>query len=74
MLYYIIVIKITYSIYLLVFRFTHKRNERFVWLYYKKEMLVTAYSGLVYPIFYLNKWDVLESVRSVVVNPPIWRK
>ena len=35
MLYHIIVIKITYSIYLLVFRSAHRRNERYVSPYFK---------------------------------------
>ena len=38
MLYYIIVIKITYSICLLVFRCAHKRIDRFVLSYYKKNV------------------------------------
>ena len=74
MLYHIIVIKITYSIYLLVFRSAHRKNERFVSPYYKKNTLVTTYSDLLYPVCHPNEWDVLGSVRSIVVNPPIWRK
>ena len=71
MFYYIIVIKIIYSICLLVFRFAHKRNERFVLFYYKKETFVAAYSSLLYPVCHPDEWDVSESVRSIVVNPPI---
>ena len=37
MLYYIIIIKIIYSICLLVFRSAHKRIDRFVSPYYKKD-------------------------------------
>ena len=59
---------------LLVFRAAHRRNERYVSPYYKKETLVAAYSGLVYPVCHPDEWDVLEFVRSVIVNPPIWRK
>ena len=72
MLYHIIVIKITYSICLLVFRSANRRSERYVSPYYKKETLVAAYSGLFYPICHPDEWDVPESVRSVVVNPLIW--
>ena len=42
MLYHIIVIKITYSICLLVFSSAHRRNEKYVLPYYKKEVLVAA--------------------------------
>ena len=71
MLYYIIVIKITYSICLLIFRSANRRSERYVSLYYKKETFVAAYSGLLYPVCHPDEWDVSESVRSIVVNPPI---
>ena len=71
---HIIVIKITYSICLLVFRSANKKNERYVSPYYKKKTLVAAYSGLLYLVCHPNEWDVPESVRSVVVNPSIWRK
>ena len=37
-------------------------------------MLVAAYSGLLYPVCHSDEWDVPESVRSIVVNPSIWRK
>ena len=74
MLYYIIIIKITYSIYLLVFRYACKRIDLFVSLYYKKEILVAAYSGLLYLVCHPNEWNVLESIRSVVANPSIWQK
>ena len=74
MLYHLIVIKITYSICLLIFRSANRRSERYVSPYYKKKMLVATYSGLLYPVCHPNEWDVLESVRSIVVNPPIWRK
>ena len=37
-------------------------------------MFFVAYSGLLYPACHPNEWDVPESVRSVVVNPSIWRK
>ena len=40
MLYHIIIIKITYSIYLLVFRSTRKKIKRFVSPYYKKRRLL----------------------------------
>ena len=55
MLYYIIVIKITYLICLLVFRSVCKRIERFVSPYYKKKSLVAAYFGLLYSIFHPNE-------------------
>ena len=74
MLYHKIVIKMTYSICLLVFRTVNGRNERYVSPYYKKETLVVAYSDLLYPVCHPDEWDVLESVRSVVVNPLIWQK
>ena len=32
------------------------------------------YSGLLYPVCLPDEWDVPESVRSIIVNPPIWRK
>ena len=71
MLYYIIVIKITYSICLHVFRSARKRIDRFVSSYYKKETFVATYSGILYLVCHPDEWDVLESVRSVVVNPLI---
>ena len=37
-------------------------------------MLVAVYSSLLYSVCHLDEWDVPEFVRSVVVNPPIWRK
>ena len=58
MLYHLIVIKITYSIYLLIFRSTNGRSERYVSPYYKKETLVVAYSGLIYPVCHPDEWDV----------------
>ena len=73
-LYHIIIIKITYSICLLVFRSANRRSERYVSPYYKKETFVATYSGLLYPVFHPDEWDIPESVRSIVVNPPIWRK
>ena len=72
--YHLIVIKITYSICLLVFRSACKKIERFVSPYYKKKTLVATYSGLLYPVCHPDEWDVLESVRSIIVNPPIWQK
>ena len=72
--YHLIVIKITYSIFLLIFRSANRRSERYVSPYYKKETLVATYSGLLYPVCHPDEWDVPESVRSIVVNPPIWRK
>ena len=74
MFYYIIVIKIIYSICLLVFRSAYKRIERFVSPYYKKKTFVTTYSDLLYPVCHLDECDVSESVRFVVVNPSIWWK
>ena len=71
---HIIVIKITYSICLLIFRFAHKRNERYVSPYYKKETFIAAYSGRIYPIWHPDEWDVPESIRSLVFNPPICQK
>ena len=71
-LYHLIVIKITYSICLLIFRSVNRRSERYVLPYYKKKTLVAAYFGLLYPVCHPNEWDVLESVRSIVVNLPIW--
>ena len=73
MLYHIIVIKITYSIYLLVFRSAHRRNERYVSPYYKKETLVAAYFGLLDPVCHPDKWNVPKFVRSIVVNLPVKR-
>ena len=70
--YHLIVIKITYSICLLIFRSVNRRSERYVLPYYKKETLVATYSGLLYLICHPDEWDVLESVRSIVVNPSIW--
>ena len=72
--YHLIVIKITYSIFLLIFRSANRRSERYVSPYYKKETLVAAYSGLLYPVCHPDEWDVPEFVRSLVVNPSIWRK
>ena len=74
MLYHKIVIKMTCCVCLLVFRTANRRNERYVSPYYKKETLVAAYSGRVYPVCHPDEWDVPDSIRSVVVNPPIWRK
>ena len=72
--YHLIVIKITYLICLLIFRSANRRSERYASPYYKKEMLVAAYSGLLYPVCHPDEWDVPKSVRSIIVNPPIWRK
>ena len=72
--YHLIVIKITYSICLLIFRSANRRSERYVSPYYKKKTLVATYSGLLYPICHPDEWDVPESVKSIVVNPLIWRK
>ena len=74
MLYHLIVIKITYSICLIILRSVNRRSEGYVSPYYKKETFIAAYSGLLYPVCHPDEWDVSESVRSVVVNPPIWRK
>ena len=71
---HLIVIKITYSICLLIFRSANRRSERYVSSYYKKDTLVATYSGLLYPVCHPDEWDIPESVRSIVVNPPIWRK
>ena len=38
-----------------------------------KKMLIKAWSGLIFPIFHPNNWNVLESVTSIVVNPPVIR-
>ena len=65
---------ITYSICLLIFRSANRRSESYVSPYYKKETFVAAYSGLLYPVCHPDEWDVSESVRSIVVNHPIWRK
>ena len=40
----------------------------------KKRRLLQRTLDLLYPVCHLDEWDVLESVRSIVVNPPIWRK
>ena len=74
MLYHLIVIKITYSICLLILRSANRRSEGYVSPYYKKETLVAAYSGLLYLVCYPDEWDVPKSIRSLVVNPSIWRK
>ena len=68
---HLIVIKIIYSICLLIFRSANKRSERYVSPYYKKKTLVATYSGVLYPVCHPDEWDVPESVRSIVVNPPI---
>ena len=74
MLYHIIVIKITYSICLLVFRSTRKKLRGLSRLITKKKTLVAAYFGLLYSVCHPEEWDVPDFVRSVIVNPPIWRK
>ena len=51
-----------------------KKIERFVLPYYEKETLVAMYLGLLYPVSHPNEWDVPESIRSIVVNLPIWLK
>ena len=45
----------------------------FVVDYYTKDKLVEAYSGRIYLVFHLNDWNVLESIKFKVVNPPIIR-
>ena len=72
--YHLIVIKITYSICLLIFRSANRRSERYITAYYKKETLVATYSDLLYPVCHPDEWDVPKSVRSILVNHPIWQK
>ena len=62
MLYHLIVIKITYSICLLIFRSANRRNERYVSPYYKKETLVAAYFDLLYSVCHPDEWIFQSSL------------
>ena len=60
----------TFNIY-----FKHAKQSliSFIVDYYTRENLVQMYSGLIYLVFHPDDWDILESVRSKIVNPPIIR-
>ena len=34
-------------------------------------MLMKVWFGPIFPVCHLDDWDILESVISIVVNPPI---